>query len=107
MRGLLLAAVLGLSACEGGGDPVQGALRDAAAARHSAATKETADVPVAASSADGALVSRMIEAERQALAAAEVLSERTSDPQLRRLAEQSRAAHRDRIAELQAWRPTV
>lgn len=35
-----LALILGLSACDGGGDPVQQALRDASAANHAATVRE-------------------------------------------------------------------
>lgn len=44
MRTVLTAllATLTLAACDGGGDPVQQALRDTAAANHSATVKETA-----------------------------------------------------------------
>lgn len=41
---LLLALAPALAACDGGGDPVQQALRDTAAANHAAATKTTAEV---------------------------------------------------------------
>ncbi|HEY0926220.1 hypothetical protein [Brevundimonas sp.] len=37
-----LIALVMLAACEGGGDPVEQALRETAAANHSAATRETA-----------------------------------------------------------------
>jgi uncharacterized protein (DUF305 family) len=50
MRAVLtvLATSLALAACDGGGDPVQRALRDTAAANQSAAVKETATTSVAA-----------------------------------------------------------
>jgi uncharacterized protein (DUF305 family) len=49
MRPVLIAlASLGLVACDGGGDPVQQALRETAAANHSAVVKETAPAPAAA-----------------------------------------------------------
>jgi uncharacterized protein (DUF305 family) len=41
---LLLALAPVLAACDGGGDPVQQALRDTAAANHAATVKETAEV---------------------------------------------------------------
>lgn len=49
MRAALgLTALVLLAACEGGGDPVEQALRETAAANHSAATQETASAePVA------------------------------------------------------------
>lgn len=47
----VIAVLLGsvaLTACDGGGDPVQQALRETAAANHSAVVRETASVPAAA-----------------------------------------------------------
>lgn len=47
----VVAVLLGsfaLTACDGGGDPVQQALRETAAANHSAVVRETASVPAAA-----------------------------------------------------------
>lgn len=41
---LLLALAPALAACDGGGDPVQQALRDTASANHAATVKETAEV---------------------------------------------------------------
>lgn len=43
-----LSALMLLAACDGGGDPVQQALRETAAANHSAVVKETATVEPAA-----------------------------------------------------------
>ena len=106
MRRALALAVLGLSACEGGGDPVESALREAAAANHAAVTKETPLDAAPASDPDAAVVTRLLAAETQALAAAETALAAASDPAVRRLAETSRDAHRARIAELEAWRRT-
>ena len=50
----LIALVL-LTACEGGGDPVEQALRETAAANHSAVTQETASVEPAATPAVAAV----------------------------------------------------
>jgi uncharacterized protein (DUF305 family) len=48
MRALLPVALIGLlTACDGGGDPVEQALRDASAARHSAATPTTEEAQAA------------------------------------------------------------
>ena len=52
------------------------------------------------------MVTRLLAAETQALAAAETALAAASDPAVRRLAETSRDAHRARIAELEAWRRT-
>lgn len=43
---LMLAALLLLTACDGGGDPVQQALRDTSSANHAAATKTTEEAAV-------------------------------------------------------------
>ncbi len=106
MRAAVVAvAALTLVSCEGGGDPVESALRETAAANHAAVTKETALGPVSASDPDSAVVARLLTAERQALAAAEAALVQAKAPEARRLAEASRDAHRGRIAELEAWRP--
>lgn len=48
MRALLPVALIGLlTACDGGGDPVEQALRDASAARHAAATPTTEEAQAA------------------------------------------------------------
>ena len=105
MRLLIALAALALAGCEGGGDPVEQALRETATANHAAATPETPLDVAPATSLDADIVAGMIDAERQALAVTEVALARTSDAELRRLAEDSRDAHRARIAELEAWRP--
>ncbi|WP_374514700.1 DUF305 domain-containing protein [Brevundimonas sp.] len=107
MRAAAVAlAALTLVGCEGGGDPVESALREAAAANHAAVTKETVVDTAPVSDRDSAAVARLLTAERQALAAAEAALVQAKAPQVRRLAEASRDAHRSRIAELEAWRPT-
>lgn len=106
MRAAIIAlAAAALAGCEGG-DPVESALREAAAANHAAVTKETVVDSEPISNPDRAVAARLLTAERQALAAAEAAAARANDPELRRLAEASRDAHRARIAELEAWRPT-
>src|SRR5690606_22655192 len=75
MRGLTVAAALtlavALAGCGEDGDPVQMALRDAAAARQAAAVKEGVTSPAAtapaADSGDAAFVARMIEHHEAAL----------------------------------------
>lgn len=106
MRAAVALAALTLAGCEGGGDPVESALREAAAANHAAATKTTAETidASAPAGAEAALVVRMIEAERRALAASEAALTRSADPEVRRLAAAARDAQTRRIAELEAWR---
>ena len=108
MRAAVVAlAALALAGCEGGGDPVESALREAAAANHAAVTKETAPDSAPVSDPDGAVVARLLTAERQALAAAEAAAAGATDPEVRRLAEASRDVHRARIAEIEQWRPAA
>jgi uncharacterized protein (DUF305 family) len=106
LRRALALALFGLAACEGGGDPVESALREAAAANHAAVTKATPVDAAPASDPDAAVATRLLAAETQALAAAEAALARANDQEVRRLAEASRDAHRARIAELEAWRQT-
>ncbi|MFC7378561.1 DUF305 domain-containing protein [Brevundimonas sp. GCM10030266] len=136
MRAALgLTLLMMLAACEGGGDPVQQALRDTAAANHSAATPETAEVDhsahapasgptpgdraFAASEAamhagmatasgetiDEAYIAKMIEHHRGAVAMADVALARSTDPEVRRMAQGVKDAQTREIAEMQVWKP--
>lgn len=108
MRASLIAgaALLALAACDGE-DPVDAALRDAAAARHAAALKTTeeaeATTPVAAPDPDAEAVAVAItdaEADRtryQALLASD-------DEGVRRLAKAAIARREAEVSELRAWR---
>ncbi len=134
---LALSALTLLTACEGGGDPVQSALRDTAAANHSAATRETAstepsrgtshaapsagDQAFAASEAamhermmaasggtvDEAYIAKMVEHHRGAVAMADVALTQTRDPEIRRMAQAVKDAQTREIAEMQAWKPAT
>lgn len=134
---LALSALTLLAACEGGGDPVQSALRDTAAANHSAVTRETAsaepshgssghttsagDQAFAASEAvmhermmaasggtvDEAYIAKMIEHHRGAVAMADVALARSRDPEIRRMALLVKDAQTREIAEMQAWKPAA
>ena len=113
-RGLTALAAaalgLGLAACEGGGDPVEQALRDASAARQAAATRTTAELEAArpvAPAGDEAYVAAAIEEHRAAIARAEASLRETSDPELQRLARTTIDTRKAEIAALQAWRPTA
>ncbi len=133
--GMGLAALMMLAACDGGGDPVQQALRETAAANHSAATPETASVDHAGHSApsgpsegdrafaaseaamhagmatatgetiDEAYIAKMIEHHRGAVAMADVALARSADPEIRRMAQAVKDAQTREIAEMQAWTP--
>lgn len=88
-----LIAVAGLAllgACDfQGGDPVQHALRDAAAARQAAALKTTEEEQAAAArraeapAADAQDLSRLIAARRQAVEETRALIAATTDPALK------------------------
>ena len=109
----LPALALALSACEGGGDPVEQALRDASAERQAALVKEgtvsgpatpVAAAPAGGDQADAAFVAGMIEQHRAAMAVAVDTLARSQDPDIRRLAQAEIDARSRRIAELQAWK---
>ena len=125
-----------LVACDGGGDPVQSALRDTAAANHAAVTKTTGepsshpaghqagstpgDQAFAASEAamhagmarasgatvDEAYIAKMIEHHRGAVAMADVALAQSRDPEIRRMAGLGKDAQTRGIAEMRAWKPT-
>lgn len=108
-----IAAVLGLAfaallaSCDGE-DPVDSALRDAAAARHAAAAltteqQQARSASASAPSGDQALVADLLKAERAARTAAERTQARATDPALRQLAEAQAADSSARIAALEAW----
>lgn len=135
-----ILSTLGLSlmlvACDGGGDPVQSALRDTAAANHAAVTKTTGetsshpaghqagstpgDQAFAASEAamhagmarasgatvDEAYIAKMIEHHRGAVAMADVALAQSRDPEIRRMAGLVKDAQTREIAEMRAWKPT-
>jgi uncharacterized protein (DUF305 family) len=125
--------LLTLAACDGGGDPVQQALRDTAAknqattvqdgatAAHHAATPSASagDAPFAASeqamhegmaratgaTVDQAYIAKMIQHHRGAVAMAEVALRESRDPEIRRMAQAVVDAQTREIAEMQAWKP--
>ncbi|MDZ4112123.1 MAG: DUF305 domain-containing protein [Brevundimonas sp.] len=104
------ALALTLAACDGGGDPVQQALRDASAERHAAALKTTeeqqrqtpAPAPVPPS-ADPALASALIADHEAAIATARSVLDQSQDPDLRRLAQTALDTRTTELAELRAW----
>ena len=130
-----LAILLVLTACDGGGDPVQQALRETATANHSAVVKETAsgehadhsvasgpsagDRAFAASEAamhagmatatgetvDEAYIAKMIEHHRGAVAMADVALTRSQDPEIRRMAQAVKDTQTREIEEMRAWTP--
>jgi uncharacterized protein (DUF305 family) len=132
----LAALALTLSACDGGGDPVQQALRDASAQNHAATVQEgvvsapahavshgatPGDQAFAASEAamhagmarasgetvDEAYIAKMIEHHRGAVAMADVALARSRDPEIRRMAALVKDTQTREIAEMRAWKPTA
>lgn len=104
----ILLAALAVTACDGGGDPVQQALRETAAANQSATVRETATT----SATDPALMDRtwvagMIEHHRNDVAMADAALVRSRDPQVRRMAQEIKTARTREIAEMQAWEPAA
>lgn len=134
---VLTALALSLSACEGGGDPVNQALRDASAENHAAMVKEgtvtaaehvatghratAGDQVFAASEAamhtgmaaasgatvDEAYIAKMIEHHRGAVAMADVALARSRDPEIRRMAQIVKDSQTREIAAMRAWRPST
>lgn len=106
-----LALLVLLAGCGEGGDPVQMALRDAAAARQAAAVKEGVTAPAvaaatpAAESGDAAFVARMIEHHEAALELARETLAQSADPEIRRMAEAEIETRSREIARLKAWTP--
>lgn len=132
----LVMLALALAACDGGGDPVEQALRETAAANHSAVTRETASVEHAGHAApsgpsagdrafaaseaamhagmatatgetiDEAYIAKMIEHHRGAVAMADVALAQSTDPDIRRMAQAVKDAQTREIEEMRAWRPS-
>ena len=132
----LAALALTLSACDGGGDPVQQALREASAENHAATVQEgvvsapahagshgatPGDRAFAASEAamhtgmarasgetvDEAYIAKMIEHHRGAVAMAEVALRESRDPEVRRMAQIVVDTQTREIAEMRAWKPAA
>jgi uncharacterized protein (DUF305 family) len=114
MRGVavvLCGLALALSACKGGGDPVEQALREASAERQAALVRDgTVSGPAApdegdaGQAADAAFVAGMIERHRAAMAVAVETLARSRDPEIRRLAQAEIAFRSKQVAELQGWK---
>ena len=104
-----MIALLMLTACDGGGDPVQQALRETATVNQSAVVKYDDDStrPVAAvETADQIWVAGTLADHRAALAKAEAVLRDSRDPEVRRLAEAVIDARTREIPQLEAWTPT-
>ncbi|WAC59236.1 DUF305 domain-containing protein [Brevundimonas sp. SL130] len=106
-----IALLLVLGACDGGGDPVQQALREASAANQAAATRTTAEMQAAAQTADQtadqAYVAKMIADHESAVATARVALRDSRDPEIRRMAQMVIDTRTREIAEMKTWSPTA
>jgi uncharacterized protein (DUF305 family) len=100
-------ALLLLAACDGGGDPVQQALREASAANQAAATRTTAETQAAAQTADQAYVAKMIAHHEGAVATARIALRDSRDPEIRRMAQMVIDTRTREIAEMKTWSPTA
>lgn len=101
------ACLLTLAACDGGGDPVQQALRETAAANQSAAVAydqvETAATPLTA--AETAYARTLIQQNREAVAQARAVLAEARDARVRRSAQAVIDSRTREIAELEALVP--
>ena len=108
MRARVLAIVVAsaalTAACDfEGGDPVQHALRDAAAARQAAALKTTEEQATAKPSAEASdELARLIAARRQAVADTRALLAATTDPALKAQLTGDLKAEEGRLRALEA-----
>ena len=107
-----------LAACDGGGDPVQQAVREASASNHAATVTEgevsgpqTQDgiqaVPGTARAGDQAYIDGMIAHHQGAVAMAEAAMRDSRDPEVRRMAQAVIESQTREIAEMRAWRPAA
>jgi len=106
-RYLLCLAVLGVAACEGGGDPVDQAVREISANYHAQAVKDgtiSSPEPVKTAEADKALVEQMIADHEAAIAKAREVIATSDDAQLKALARRSITTRTAELAELNARR---
>lgn len=108
------ALLLMLAACDGGGDPVDQALRETSAANHAATVREgevstpaTAAADPDATSGDEAYIAAMIERHRADLAMADDTLARSRDPEIRRMAREIKDRRTREIAEMLAWKPAA
>ena len=135
-RPLIVAAVLSLllAACDGGGDPVQQAMRETATANQAttvtagevsgphdpdhgtagnqafaASEAEMHRLMAAASgeTVDQAYIAKMIAHHRGAVAMAEIALRDSRDPEVRRMAQAVIDTQTREIAEMRAWRPAA
>lgn len=115
----LAALPLLLAACDGGGDPVEQAVREASA-KNQAATVKAGEVsgpegpgedhatPAAGPTAgDQAYIARMTANHQDAVAMAQTALRDSRDPEVRRMAQAVIDTRTREIAEMRAWRPAA
>lgn len=107
-----LVAILTLAACDGGGDPVEQALRETAAANQSAtvtydesAAPEGLSPPAAPTEAEAAYAEVMIRENREAITTARAVLAESRDARIRRSAQAVIDSRTREIAELEAFVP--
>ncbi len=103
--------LLALAACEGGGDPVQQALRDASAERQAAAYQgydQVSPAPSVSSAADDqGRADALLARHRATLAEAQRIEGDAADPALGARATAARMHAEAEIEALEAWRPVA
>jgi uncharacterized protein (DUF305 family) len=120
MRSASLAVIatlgLGLSACEGGGDPVEQAKQDALTANRAAAHPidpshlawtAPGDAAPTVATVDQAYVLAMIANHREAIATSQTALGQLQDPALRSMAQSVIDTRAREIAGLQTWKPAA
>jgi len=109
IRAVVFLGLAGLLiACDGGGDPVEQALRETAAAHQAAATRTTAEIEAAApsrSTTDQVHVARMIVHNEEATATAQAALRDSRNPEVRRMAQAVVDVRTRESAEMKAWTP--
>lgn len=117
-RAVWIVSLLTLSACDGGGDPVNQALRDASAERQAATVRDGAvsgpahgagHTPSTASgeTGDSAYIARMIAYHERTVEMARVALRDSRDPEVRRMAQAVIDTRTREIAEMRAWKPAA
>jgi uncharacterized protein (DUF305 family) len=100
-------SVLLLGGCEGGGDPVEQAVREASAARHAETVRDgEVSGPVAPaaprSSSDEAYIAQMTAHHETAIAQSREILASSNDPQVRRLAQTTIEASTIQLNQMRA-----
>ena len=108
----LAMSVLLLGGCEGGGDPVEQAVREASAARHAETVRDgEVSGPLAPaaprSSADKAYIAQMTTHHETAITQSRQILATSNDPQVRRLAQATVEASSIQLNQMRALQPVA